>query len=338
MNDLKLFKDKVTENVTLYEILLMLSVKHLKNIIYFMKLKKVVKEKKELIAIIVKELPTAVKRYLKSFDSERYLLCRRIIDNNGVLYDFDISDKKIYALMQLGIVFPGLIGGNRALVIPHEILNVIKNMNGREITDKIQYNTEIINKIHGMLYYYGYMSLDDIFELIVKRRTADSIENLFVLDTIYQAVFYYDRIRPEGMGFKNKNLFNTELLIELQKSIMANRAYRVYAKDKLDKAGCHDFMEWTPDMNKLKQFLIKDGGISRDRAHEEVIQTWYDFNNGVDPESVCLLYTEKYFDNKREDIIEALVFKIMQMFLTMPSWLLKGYSLDELIRLEGKAC
>jgi len=203
MGELRAIKEVIYGKPTLGEILSVLDISVLNEIVYNVRFKKFKGAgKKEIVDLLIQTLPGAVREIIKKFDIERYELIKRIIENKGILYNCNINDSKKHALTLTGLVYPIVIDCERALFMPDEIFNSLGDIDNIDIVRAIQNNTKFINNIHGILCYHGYMDLDDIFQHTLKRKAAESLENLSYLETLRMAVFYYDWIEVDGMGFR----------------------------------------------------------------------------------------------------------------------------------------
>lgn len=339
MKNITLFQRSLSRDSSISEALELLDMDTLKGILYFIRLEHIKDcSRKEVIQRIARDLPDAAVRFLKCFDQERYSLFSKIIKQKGVLFDIDLCEEKIFAFVQIGILFPVMIEGKPALFIPKEILYAIKNLDTGELKELAAYNTAFIQKVHGLLYFYGYLTLDEMFQMMLKRNAADSIENLSFLEVIYMAVLYYGQIQPEGIGFRHKQLTQCDFLLKLRGSMKKSYPFRHFEDSSLLLAGTADYMEWTKDMQNLLHFIIKETGQQEALIRQEIEQIWFEFNNGIDLESICIMLIERYFMESSKDVKKELVTRTMQMFFTMPNWLLKGHSFEEMIRMERVAC
>jgi len=312
----------------------------LEGIYYFIHLKRNRERvKNDLIELLVKELPARAEQFFRAFDSERLHLFEMVAEQGGCLMKnalpSGITDDKVHSLTQFGLMFTVYIKGKKAVYVPIEILNVFNNINKNELKGNADFNTQFIKKISGMIYYYGYLTLDEIFEFLLNIKAAESIENLKFLEIIYFASMYYGDIQPEGIGFRHKNLYNCNIMLNVQLELNISE-YKIFPVKEYVLAGKTNYMKWTKEMFVLRKFIIEEGANKR-LTDKYIFAAWYDFNNGKDFETVYAVLAER-FPNKGERFKSELFDKIMKMFLTMPNWLLKGYSFQEIMRLETLVC
>ncbi len=71
--------------------------------------------KDELSKRLVELMPKKIEGVLNTFDKERYDLVKKIIMNNGYIKatDTDIDISKIYYLRSYGLIFSGLLNGEK---------------------------------------------------------------------------------------------------------------------------------------------------------------------------------------------------------------------------------
>ena len=326
------------ENRTLKETLLSLTNDCLKRIIYSMKRESIKERNKRiLVDIIIQNLPMIVRRFVRSVDKEQYEIYKVIRDNGGVLYDYKVTHEKLKAFTQLGIIYLAVINEKKALFIPKEIIDAIEEIPPKEREETSEHNTVLIEQLHGMMYYYGYMSVDDIFQVIFERNLTEYTGSLTFIDTIYLAADYYGRIQQCGMGFRNRELIKYRELLERRDEKKIDR-YKKYSKDQLLKAGKESHMEWNQEMDKLKQLISSEESRNEADVMKDIETSWYKLNNGESIECVSMFLIEKYFSRRDDDMKRKVIEEVMNMFLSMPNWSLKGFSFKELIRLESMIC
>ncbi|MDP3058609.1 MAG: hypothetical protein Q8N36_04050, partial [bacterium] len=129
--------------------------------------------KQELIDSLVSALPDRVSDHFMTFDSERYALARRIVDNNGYVTGVSLPLNKAEYLKHAGLFVFGKKDGKPALGMPGEFINAFLQCEQAGLGDQVKLNTELIQLTHGLLYYYGVLNLKQAHEFICSLTRAN---------------------------------------------------------------------------------------------------------------------------------------------------------------------
>ncbi|QQY80055.1 SEC-C motif-containing protein [Keratinibaculum paraultunense] len=284
--------------------------------------------KDELSKRLVELMPKKIEVILNTFDKERYNLLKKIIMNNGYIKvtDTDIDVSKIYYLRSYGLIFSGLLNGEKILAMPIELMEVFKAYDTLEYRKIVNRNTLWIELVTGMLFYYGYMNVETMIEKIQEytETECDILQFLLILN---EAINYHGYIEKTQFGFKNILIIDENRIIEEQ-NLRANIPYYPFKKEELLDAAKEDFVYKTPQTAKFSQY----------------IKSLYDIDDEEMDEILRLIYFIINKDFTFEDIIEEMqsIFEIDtikelqtmgQMLMDINNntrmWILKGFTPEE---------
>ncbi len=291
-------------------------------------------DKTALIQAIMEVLPDAIHRFALCFDTERYQLFQTILAQGGVVDADKFSVRKILALRDMGLAYPTLQGERRVLVVPREIRDMLATLEEETWKEVAECNTRILRRAGGLLCYYGFLETKMLIQLCLQKEPDGDWDIMYFMELLYAAILYYGNIEPEEDGFRHKRFWNYAYVRKQQKRLKQIPDYKVFSGSVLERVGKTNGIEWTLPMERLKQFLVKEGHLTKSVAKREVESAWYELNNGIPFAEVCEHFTTWYFALSTAERQEALGFYLLQVFCTMPLWLLNGYSFAELGEIE----
>lgn len=334
-----LFDRKLNQDSTLQEALETLSVPQLQGILFYMHLQEgQQKEKGLLIQEICQGLPERAKCYAQCFDLERYLLFRVALEADGVIVPVELDARKVLTLLEMGLAYPATCNQKRVLVVPKEIREALLSLEAADWEMAAHYNTDLLHRIYGLLYYYGYLETERLYRLCMHKEAEDAFENVYFMEVLYTAVMYHGQLEPAENGFRHKYFIYYPDVRQQQEKMRHLPDYKEFPDDVLERAGRPEYMEWTLEMERLKQFLMEKGHMPEKMARHEVKILWYDYNNGVALNNMCDYFTERYFAYSAKAVQEELQGLLTGMYYTMPQWLLRGHSFAELAAQGEKKC
>lgn len=326
-----LFRHSLASDCCLQEALETLNITELQGMCFYMHLHEEISAERDMLMQHVKEaLPKAVYRFAMCFDTERFQLFHTMLQQNGIISIDKLSIRKIMALRDMGLAYPAVVEDRRVLVVPKEIKEEFENLEPAIWEEMAAFNTKLLHRAQGALHFYGFVDTERLVKLCVQTGPEDPWDNVYLLEVLYDAILYHGIIEPEEEGFRHKRFWNYQLIQKKQAELKNIPAPKEYTRETLERVGKQNGIEWTLPMERLKQFLISEGGLSKNMAKREVESAWYEFNNGIPFDDVCHYLMDWYFSSAELETQEMLAFSLVQMFWTMPRWLFKGYSFEEL--------
>ncbi len=292
--------------------------------------------KDELSKRLVELMPKKIEGVLNTFDKERYDLVKKIIMNNGYIKatDTDIDISKIYYLRSYGLIFSGLLNGEKTLAMPIELIEAFEDHDTLEYRKIVNRNTLWIELVTGMLFYYGYMNIEKVIEKIQEYTEMECDISQFLL-ILHEAINYHGHIEKTQFGFKNILIIDENRIIEEQ-NLRADIPYYPFKKEELLNAAKEDFVYKTPQTAKFSQY----------------IKSLYDINDEEMDEILRLVYFIINEDFTFKDIIEEMqtIFEIDtiedlqimgQMLMDINNntrmWILKGFTPEEILNYNNNS-
>jgi hypothetical protein len=295
-------------------------------------------KKAELAVELARVIPTRFEKALSNFDKERYELIKKIIKNRGMMpVDDQFPSFKITSLRDHGIVYPVLKDGQKHLMVPVELIDSFAEIDQVKLQESIHQNTEWIQLVHGMIYYYGVMESSKVLDKI-EVFTKGDMDIRKYYDVIAAASDYYQRIRilPYSYGgyITNDSILKAESIIKKHKA-RPDIPYYPFTKDQLLKAGETGFVDKSPEMVKFLRFLSDSYDLTlkdKDKIAEQLI----DLVNKDSQPAKLIEYLQSILDIPSIEFFEQLTAFIMEVYNHTRMWALKGYSPTELRKEKEK--
>ncbi len=284
--------------------------------------------KDELSKRLVEFIPKKIEGILNTFDKERYNLLKKIIMNNGYIKatDTDIDISKIYYLRSYGLIFSGLLNGEKILAMPIELIETFKTHDTLEYRRIVDRNTLWIELVTGMLFYYGYMNVELIIEKIQEytKTECDIVQLLLVLN---EAINYHGRIERTRFGFKNILIIDENRIIEEQ-NLRADIPYYPFKKEELLNASKEDFVYKTPQTAKFSQYIMSLYDID-DEEMDEILRLIYFIINKDFTLKDMIEEMQTIFEIDTIEDLQIMGQILMDINNNTRMWILKGFTPEE---------
>ena len=290
-------------------------------------------KKGELALELARQIPVCFIYFLHSLDQNRYDLIQAIVKNNGFIENPQLSFEQIDFLLYHGIVFPVIYDDKKMLCIPPELVELFINQDGYELKSMVKRNTEWIKLTHGMIYFYGVVSI----KLAVKKireLTGKDVDYVEFYQVMSSACDYYGQADKIPEGFKNDSVFEYEKILG-EHNRRPEVGYYPFTKTQLLKAGEPDYVDMTPAMRKFVFFLSNHYELNDEDTKEISMQLIYMINYGSNP-MVLIEYLQSWFDIFSLEFLREVAEKLMDVHNGTRQWVLKGYAPDELFKDEKK--
>jgi hypothetical protein len=323
----KLWK-QVDEPYRLIDALPMLTKVELDNIRKHLELSGVSSLKKAELAVeLARVIPTRFEKALSTFDKERYDLIKKIIKNRGMMpVDDQFPSFKITALRNHGIVYPVLKDGQKHLMVPVELIDSFSELDQVKLQESIHQNTEWIQLVHGMIYYYGAMESSKVLDKI-EAMTKSKVDTWKYYYAIEGASDYYRQIRilPYSYGgyITNDSILKVDSIIKVHKA-RPDIPYYPFTKEQLLKAGESGFVDKSPEMVKFLRFLSESYDLTVVEKDEIAKQLINLINTDSQPAKL-IEYLQSILEIPSFEFFEQVTAFIMEVYNHTRMWALKGY-------------
>ena len=289
--------------------------------------------KGELACELVILIPAKFKDILYGFDRERYDLVKRMVNNDGSIVADGISISKVESLMEYGIAFPGIHHNQKILFMPLELLEIFKEIDGKELETIVRRNTEWIKLTHGLLYYYGVMGASTMNDKI-NQLTGQEVDLLEYFKVLSAASDYYEQIELSAYGYQDQRVYDAKKILDEQKE-RPSVDYYSFTKVQLLKAGEVDFIDRTPKTNNFTRFLLEYYDLTDEEIDEMILQLINMINLDTKPTGM-IKYLESQLEFPSFEMVQELTAKLMELYNHTRMWILKGHTPDELFQEEKR--
>lgn len=278
-------------------------------------------KRSELASKLAEFIPIKFKDIMYSFDKNTYDLIKSIANAGAIPANIEFS--KIKILMRYGIIFPGLVKGQKILYMPVELIKEFNLLDVSETEKVISRNTEWIQLTQGMLYYYGYM---DSWRLIknVQKYVEQNIDITEFIKVISFACNYYENIDMWANGYKDARVFDCEKII-IEHNKRPEFDYYPFTKKQLLKVGSLNNKELLPEMETFINFLLLNYDLPEDVISEISTQLTSLVNNESTPEFI-IKYLETWLEIPSPQYNQVLTAKITELYNNTHQWVLKGHA------------
>ncbi|MGG4169016.1 SEC-C metal-binding domain-containing protein [Rossellomorea vietnamensis] len=275
-------------------------------------------------------VPHSFQKMLHRLDQERYDLLKRVVQSDGFLMvDQDFSTRKLKSLMTGCLVFGSCHNGQRALVVPQELQDCFRKLDGPDLRKIIKRNTEWIMLTNGLHYYYGVMRSKVRIDTM-ERLVSDPLDIHEYSSVIHESMDYYKRISfSSAYGYKDTRVMYEE---KLEKRNQTD--YYPFTKKQLMEAGKENHFDATPEMIEFLAFIDYFYDMEDERLIEIAKKVITMINQEHSLEYV-LDYLQSFLEIPSKEVFEQLTDCLINVWNNTRIWVLKGYTPIE-IRLKAE--
>lgn len=289
-------------------------------------------KKAEMALEVSMLVPHSFEKMLRRLDQERYDLLKRIVQSEGFLIlDHDFSTRKLTSLMTKCLVFGSRHNGQKALVVPEELQECFRKLDGPALHNIIKRNTEWTLLTNGLHYYYGIMSSKARIETI-ERLVSDPMDIREYSSVIHESMEYYNRISfSSTYGYKDTRVMYEEKLKDRN-----HIDYYPFSKKQLMEAGKEHHFDATPEMIDFLAFIDHFYDMEDDHLIEiaqkvvTMINQEYTLGDLMD-------YIQSLLEIPSKEVFEQLTDRVVNVWNNTRLWALKGYTPIEMrLKAENK--
>ncbi len=279
-------------------------------------------KKGELARELVQLIPSRFEHVLYILDKERYDIIKKAINNSGAsIVDNTFPFRKVESLRDYGILFPGVHKNQYVLSMPSELITVFDQLDGNEIQNIVERNTEWIRLTQGLLYYYGVMDLYAVIDKVAEL-TGQKVAVSEFINIISHSQYYYRQLTFSSFGLKHQKVLNAgEIITEQEKR--QDIDYYPFTKKQLMAAGEMGYIDRSQAMNSFTQFLLDYYDLPNDELNEIAIKITDMIKENKKPE-MLIKFLESKLEFPSAAFVNQLMQKLMELHNNTPMWVLKG--------------
>ena len=290
-------------------------------------------KKSDLVNKMVSLIPAKFEDTICKLDQSRYDLMKVIVKNDGYIAGDNISISKVEALMGYGLIFPGYYNEQKILFMPSELVELFKNIDGYEFKKAVRRNTELINLTYGLLFYCGVIDAWRANNMVAKL-TGEEINFLEYMGVMSFANDFYEQAEQTYYGYQDYRVSDPKMIIEEQKK-RPDIDYYPFTKKQLLKAGQPGYIERTPAVNSLTDFLLEHYDFSNEEI-EEILRDLTIIINMESRPTAIFSYLEELLELPSLEVAQELADKLMELHNNTRLWILKGHTPHEISHREKK--
>ncbi|MGO4549336.1 YecA family protein [Paenibacillus sp. 2TAB23] len=284
--------------------------------------------KQGLVEKLSEKISEHLAEVIDSFDYNRLKLIQKIVKNDGIWDNPLLEFQQYEYFRERGILFQGTLEGKHVVLMPAELVAYFKETTLLQEHTNVSRNTEWIRLTHGLMFYYGVLTVDELQSFIITE-TDDSSAAYELYNVLHEAECYYDTFTFD------ENQLVSSVLCENPEGIIRERSLRndldfcPITKQQLLRAGDPEYVERsTPYMN-LVRFVLHRYEI--DRAEADLLaETCVDAAKNGNSLAEVLGTTKEFIDIPNLEIANAITNLLVPLMNSTKQWAIKGYSPKEL--------
>lgn len=270
------------------------------------------------------EVPTQASKWLEYCLIEDLSLIRDIISKGGFMTTDSENPERDYYFRKRGIVFPGNFNDDYKYVIQKDLLSELKNVvNQKNIKDKAQRNTEIIETADGLLQYYGVVKKQSLCDMMY-----DMFESKHDKDMITAIVDEYllrdENIIEYGEYYQNGYVVDPQRVIDEQQNLGDIEYYPVSLKEAR-QAGLEQHIVLNQQQQDLMKYFVDHYKIDVDKAKEYVLIASEE-SNLDNPMEDRFSFWSNEFEFEDLDAMNIFMGHLQEVHNHSHLWILKGHT------------
>ena len=291
-------------------------------------------KKQELADALAGAILNFAPNWLANIENEQYELLNKIVQSETCIKGDIITPSQVDYLSSIGIVFSGSKDKEHYLFIPEELKEIFKNINNKSFKKKVLLNNETVRLATGILFYYGYLDYEQLYEMVTRIINKKEISLDRFVGVLINGSCWQDEIITLEIGAQHINVVNPEELIETQLE-WSKEEFRPLSYEEIYQAGQPGYVVKNQQYLQMEKFLAEKLNVSA----EEV--------NGFMQDIIIMIMNEEtsafIFDYMQDmiaipnqKIAKQLSLLLLELYNSVNIFKLKGYTLNELDKMMGK--
>lgn len=283
--------------------------------------------KGELIQKLTEDLPIITAKKMLHWDQPTYDLMEYMAKEEEPIYPFDpedLDDVEEYFLDgSIGFPFHMIKGGFGldTLIVPLEFQEVFLHLDGTRYKNVVQANTAIARFAKGLLYYYGYLGLNEMVHFL-NAFSEGPLNKEYILGTLLEVAPYNWDIYYDDEGFADGRILDLSYLLK-ERNKRPDLEYRKLSSQQVWEAGDPFFHESSAELRSIADFCRRRGA---EDEIEELLGALFSLIQSklLPPEIVPGVASLLNLESAGE--IEELASLIFTYYNATPLWVLKGHT------------
>lgn len=294
-------------------------------------------KKAELADRLAKEIPQFLTRWVPSMLEEQAGVFERIIAEGGITQEFGDGDARFDYLRGLGFISCGVKDGQLYWYMPTEICDGIDAVLSQKPQQRLHLNSEAARLATGVLFYYGYLNFEELYDYVAGYQRKASEEPLTFGDfvaVLLNASCWQDTLEVLPQGAKYYTLMD-ENKIEDERLKRADLQDALFTYAEIYAAGKEAYVEATPAFNNLTVYLMRHYQLRAPEAVDLVAQALILMQNGSAIQEVLEYFAEEE-KIKADEMPPEFLSLLTEFNNTTHMWMLKGHTPNDLMQEDKK--
>lgn len=286
--------------------------------------------KSELVEKMVPAVRSFARQWFVSMVDEQYQAVRHVVQHNGISTEFRTDELRLDYFQSVGVFISGAYKGKPAWYMPTEIIEEFQNLDGGAFAKAVEWNTDVLRIATGVLFYYGVMDYDQLFDKVkfYLEGVDDSFKFVDFMGVMLNGACWQHNVVT---GEKLMYYYTVMAPEELYKTI--NETELPYAKlsySRIYVSGEENYIDATSSYKSLAQFFMEAYEMDVLRAANVVGEITIIFQNGGKMKDVSK-YVETLGAQKVNDEAHAVAPLLIAFHNTLRLWSLKGHTTAEVM-------
>ena len=323
-------RHKLPEKLSLHEALMALTKQELEDIQYNLNLPmgNLNRTKKpDMVEAIEPEAAKFAGRWFVSTVQGQKDIFDYACQHDGLLKGLQEEDYRLDYLRGIGVLYCGMKDGELVWYMPEEIRAEYQKINNGAYVDAVNLNTEVMQLAAGMVYYYGIIDYDQLYQKICAQIDAE-LDFASFMGIIFNGGCWYPQVVTTEKDLMHEAVMNPEALQEAQRQ-RKGLDYADFPYDKLYDAGQEGYIESTEAYRALAQYFMQKKQLDVLQAAEAVNSVNAIIQNGYGMKEIMGFLKDHGLLMESKDDLDEMLSLIGEYHDTMPQWVLKGHTPDE---------
>lgn len=294
-------------------------------------------KKAELIERLVPAVEEFAARWLPSLLEEEYVCFKDFAEHDGFSRKLGEDDERLDYLRGLGFLSCGKEGDGLVWYMPEEVLAVFSRMDDETYPALVARNTEMARLAAGLLYHYGYMNFEQLYEAVLSYLDEKQRAEISFMDfagVMLNVSCWKNIVTALPQGVKYYTLIDEEKL-ENEQLRRSDLDFAKLTYEEVHAAGADTYTPDTPSYRALIAFFMKEHGYDVLKAADVAGEILILLQNGGSLQE-AVEYLEELGLMKDEDKAEAIVPVLAAFNNETHLWQLKGHTPAELMEKSGQ--
>lgn len=287
-------------------------------------------KKKELAQALVPEIVGFAEKWFVSIGLEQYHILNIICRSGGVSTEVGKGDTRMDYMRCLGIVFSGSYEDKQAWYMPEELMEVYQKLGHVQFSEAVTLNDDVIRLTTGMLFYYGYLPYEVLYEKIKSYLPQCELSFIEFMGVLINAGCWQGNIVSTDSGMHYYTVIDPEVVYraQMQRPELAYYAFR-YAE--LHQAGERDYIEETDAFKALVGCFMQEFSLPVMEAVDTVGELLILLQNHPDDAMEEMQqYVRETLRSEDQKVTERVTAMLSELLRSTRRWALKGHCAAEL--------